>query len=160
MSSMSSMNMKKITSGVTTAQYQYPAKKALQEVVKTSQSSQTRLAAPSSSLAGVPGEPDHRHFLTAPFQHMIPIQSGNGAAVVGSIAYTTNDKAWRDYDRGRYQGIFAPPGEYDQKPAYFTYDLTTPRTPDHYLDPNKAVVTSNITAGPLSVRVAQETNLF
>lgn len=90
------------------------------QAVNTARKQQVALAASEVALVGVPGEPDYKKGVTEAFQNMIPVHKNVGNAVVGSIAYRTNELAWRDYNPGFYQGLYAPEGEYSSKPFYYT----------------------------------------
>jgi hypothetical protein len=110
--------MKMMTTGISTSPHTLT--KAVNESVSQAQRQQVRLAAPEVAMTGVPGEPDYKRGVTEPFKNIIPVHRNSGSAVVGGIAYRTNEKAWRDYNPGFFQGLFAPEGEYDSKPFYHT----------------------------------------
>jgi hypothetical protein len=163
--------MKQMISGISTIPYNQ--KFAVDAAFRNSKRQTTNQAAPSTALAGVPGEPDHRKFLTGALQNMIPVHTGNTEGVVGTLAYSTNNKQWRDYDPGRLDGLYAPAGEYlYAKRATISYKgnpdplgpptirYTITNTPEAVVPPTRAVVTNPAKAGVFSVKVVQEADPF
>jgi hypothetical protein len=134
-------------------------RKAVGDAFRLDQKQQIAHATPSLSIQGVPGEYDHRKFITPIFANMVPVQTGvAGGPVVNTIAVTTDPLQWRDYDPGFYSGMFAPPGEKDSKPYYYT-DLATGSGPTHSPDPvapTRAVITERTTAKVFSVNIIQD----
>jgi hypothetical protein len=110
--------MRELSSGVSTSPQRLVRK--VNEVVKTAQRQQVAQAAPEVAMTGVPSEPDYRKGVTEAFQNIIPIHRAVGNSIVGGIAYRTNELAWRDYNPGFFDGLFAPSGEYSSKPFYYT----------------------------------------
>jgi hypothetical protein len=98
--------------------------------VNTFRRQQVKQAASEVVMAGVPGEPDYKRGVTAAFRNYIPVHKNSGSNVVGMLAYRTNNKAWRDYNPGFFQGLYAPEGEYDAKPYYYTNIQAVMDNPD------------------------------
>ena len=160
--------MQKMKSGITTSELTNQ-RRATGEAVRRGQHEQIQAAKPDISLAGIPGQGDPHHFLTAPFQNIVPVQTAVGNSAVGSLAVNTGRDIWSDYDPGRYEGINAPQGEYNP-PITVTYPVDpvtglvvrheeidfSGRTPT---PPSKAVVTSQGSARPFSVRVMQNSGV-
>jgi hypothetical protein len=159
--------MKILTSGVSTIPI--AQKMAVNDAFNGSQRQQTIQARPGQGMVGVPGEYDHRKFLTGPLQNMVPVHLGNEVGVVGSIAYSTNNKQWRDVDPGRFGGFYAPAGEYEMPPLSQIVYVMNPETgefeptevptePTIIVPPTRAVVANQSKAGPFSMRVIQDTD--
>jgi hypothetical protein len=110
--------MRELKSGVSTSPHSLA--RTVGETIQTAQRQQVAQAAPEVAMTGVPSEPDYRRGVTEAFANMVPVHKRVGNSVVGGIAYRTNSQAWRDYNPGFYQGLFAPPGEYSSKPFYYT----------------------------------------
>lgn len=110
--------MRQMTSGISTNPQRLA--RAVTDTVKRSQKQQVQLAAPDVAMVGVPGEPDYKKGVTDAFQQMMPVHKNSGNGVVGGVSYRTNELAWRDYSPGFFQGLFAPEGEYNAKPFYYT----------------------------------------
>lgn len=160
--------MKQMTSGVSTIPYRQ--KLAVGEAFKAQQRQQVAQASPQISMAGVPGDPDHRKFLTPAFQNMETIQTGNSAGTVGSLAVSTNKNQWRDYDPGRFTGPYSPAGEYGPFVAvFYVQDPETFEYKRHEeLDatrrivglPSRVVVTNPTKAGVFNIKAIGETDIF
>jgi hypothetical protein len=153
--------MEKMVSSIQTRQIDYNRRKAITEAFQGSQRQQTRFAAPSISVRGVPGEYDHRKFITPAMSGFVPVQTGAaGGTIVGSIAVTTNPLQWREYDPGHFEGPFAKPGEKDSKPYYWTNFSTDPVTPPEFtpdpVAPTRAVTTERTSARVFSVSIVQD----
>jgi hypothetical protein len=130
-------------------------RKAVREAYQANRTQQILLAAPDEALLGVPGDQDQRKFLTDHFENMVALQTRN----TGTIGYHTNPEQWRDYDPGRFDGLLAPPGEYDARPYYYSdlnADPFIEKTADHVVTPSRPVTYQRATALPFSVNIVQE----
>lgn len=163
--------MKQMVSAISTIPYRQ--KLAVGESFKAQQHQQTAQAQPQISMAGVPGEGDHRKFLTAPFKNTVAIQTGTHVGTVGSIAYSTNKNQERDYDTGYFGGLYAPTGDYGPPvSAVVMYDPGGPppffiRQPDTLNPvgriigaPSRTVITTPSKAGVFNIKVIGETDVY
>jgi type II secretory pathway pseudopilin PulG len=126
-------------------------RKAVGEAYRQDQRGRVAHAATEIRVQGVPGEPDHHRFLTGPFEGLLPVQSGVGNALVGSIAVNTNKDQWQDYRTSYFNGIFAQVGRFDP-PAFDSAERVS-------APPSKAVTTNSTTAKGFTVGVIQDTDI-
>lgn len=136
------------------------------EAVNRSQAQQVRQAAPEIAMAGT-SDPDYKKSVTEAFTNMVPVHKNSGNAVVGGLAYRTNELAWRDYNPGFFQGLYAPAGEYSSKPYYYTDMVAAESDPSVIKtgDPadvkfGEAVTPNRSLARPFATQVVQDTDTF
>jgi hypothetical protein len=132
------------------------------------------MSRPVTALQGVPGDPDQHSFLTAPLQNMVPVQIGNGSLVTNALAYSTNGVQARDYDSGRFGGLYAPAGEYLQplldtyRAAHDTFGRDIFIRTGKKIDParrtaqeiTKPVVAGRSLARPVTTNVSQSSDVW
>jgi hypothetical protein len=151
------------------------------EAYRTQTAQKIVQARPGLAIKGVPGDTDQRRMLTPPFENMVMAQVGNGNLVTNVPAYATGTKQHRDYDPGRFGGLYSPAGEYAYKvlpitttpsidpvtgsylrdPVTGNYLFTTLYpSPVRLFPPSEVVVVGKSVARPTTTNVIQESDVW
>jgi hypothetical protein len=155
--------------------------RAIGELYRANTAQVVAQARPQLAIKGVPGDTDQRRMLTPALQNMTMAQVGNGNMVTNVLAYGTGTKQYRDYDPGRFSGLYSPAGEYGYgvqpittvhslDPITGTY-LKDPATgsflettiypqPVRLFPPNEVAVVGRATARPTTTSVIQKSDVW
>jgi hypothetical protein len=164
--------MKSMFSGIGTSLISPLQRIGIGQAIEKDRRETTANAAPQISIAGVPGETDPHKFLTTPFQDMVPVHSGTGNSLVGSLAISPDKHLWRDYKTRFHESLFVGAGE-GGPPGMVTFPLDEStgefvrKEEEDFtgrgrlaVPPTRAVVTNRTSAGVFSVRLAQDTDIY
>jgi hypothetical protein len=146
--------------------------RAVNTLYRATTAQQVAQARPQVVIKGVPGDPDQRRMLSDTMKNMAMVQVGNGSQVTNVLAYATNSSAYRDYDNGRYGGLYAPKGEY----AYSVQEIRVVPVPDpdtgvlvdtaiypvppKVIPPSEVAVMTRATARPSTTNVLQQSDVW